>query len=60
MRALDPKRSISFLQTGQSAKSMFCKLECSEAAIDDFTLPAMNRCSYRSASMTVLFYMSSQ
>jgi hypothetical protein len=38
--AVAPKRSISFLQTGQSAKSRFCEPECSEAAIDDFTLPA--------------------
>jgi hypothetical protein len=36
----DPKRSISFLQTGQSAKSRFCELKCSDAAIGDFTLPA--------------------
>jgi hypothetical protein len=45
MRTLDPKRSISSLQTGQSAKSMFCKLECSEAAIDDFTLRVGTRTS---------------
>jgi hypothetical protein len=37
---IDPKRSISFLKTGQSAKSRFCELKCSDAAIGDYTLPA--------------------
>jgi hypothetical protein len=35
LTANDPKRSISLLQTGQLAKSRFCELECSEAAIGD-------------------------
>jgi hypothetical protein len=38
----DPHRPVPFLETGQSAKSRFCELECSEAAIGDFTLPANN------------------
>ncbi len=38
----DPQRPIRFLQTGQSAKSRFCELECSEAAIGDLNLPARN------------------
>jgi len=36
----DPKPSVSFLQTGQSAKSRFCELDCSEAALGDLNLPA--------------------
>jgi hypothetical protein len=37
----DPNPPVTFLETGQSAKSRFCELEFSEAAIGDFTLPAM-------------------
>jgi hypothetical protein len=33
-------RSV-FSKTGQSAKSKFCELECSEAAIGDLNLPAI-------------------
>jgi hypothetical protein len=39
---VDPKRSISLLQTGQSAKSRFCELEFSEAVAGDLTQPASN------------------
>ena len=39
----DPERPIRFLQTGQSAKSRFWELECSEAAIGDLKLPARSR-----------------
>ena len=46
MTAIDPQRPIRFLQTGQSAKSRFCELECSEAAIGDLNLPAMT-CRWR-------------
>lgn len=42
LSAIDPKRSISFLQTGQSATFRFCERECSKPALGDFTLPAMN------------------
>ena len=38
----DPQRPIRFLQTGQSANSRFCELECSEAAIGDLNEPAIN------------------
>ena len=41
MAVSDPKRSISVLQTGQSAKSRFCELECSEAVVGNLTQQAI-------------------
>ena len=40
--AYDPKRPISFLPAGQSAKSRFRELDRSEVAIGDLNLPANN------------------
>ena len=53
----DPHRPVPFLETGQSAKSRFCELECSEAAIGDFTLSATtsrSRCRPNSSRRTPL------
>jgi hypothetical protein len=38
MAEIDPNPPVTFLQTRQSAKSRFCKLEIYEAAVCDFTL----------------------
>jgi len=46
----DPQRPIRFLQTGQSAKSRFCELEFSAAAIGDLNLPAISGRSWTAAS----------
>jgi len=54
MRAHDPKRSISFLQTGQSAKPRFCELEFSEAAVGDLTQPA--NCCHSNISGSCYLY----
>lgn len=48
---IDPKPSVSFLQTGQSARSRFCELDCSEAALCDLNLPAIN-CHWSGAPMS--------
>jgi hypothetical protein len=40
LAAIDPFLPVALLQTGQSAKSRFCELECYKAAFGDFTLPA--------------------
>jgi len=36
----DPKRPVALLQTGQSAKARFCKLESYKAAVGDLTQSA--------------------